>query len=457
MLTSKRDIDMLSGPLTKNIIIYTIPIVLSGILQLLFNAADLVIVGRFCGSNSVAAVGATGSLITLIVNFFMGLSIGAGVTIAQAYGARNDREVRDAVHTAIPTAILAGALITLIGIFFSEPLLRLMGNPDDVIGKSTVYMQCYFAGSIGSLVYNFGAVILRAAGDTKSPLTFLTVAGVANVLLNIVFVVGFDMDVAGVGLATAVSQFLSAILVLIRLMNRHDSCHLNWSKLKIHPKSLSKMLQIGLPSGIQSSIFAISNVIIQSSINSFGSVVMSGVAAGGNIEGFLYTTQNAFSHTTMNFVGQNIGAKQYKRALKVVGCCLILCASISLLIGVCFLLFSHQLLSIYISDSAEAISYGMQRMSVITCTYFLCGLMEITTGALRGMGRSMIPMIVSIIGVCGIRIAWIYTIFQLPQFHTIPWLFVSYPLSWIPVLVVQGIMMLIVFKKMKRDPSEQPL
>lgn len=441
---------MLNGPLTRNIIAYTVPIILTGILQLLFNAADLVVVGRFCGSNSVAAVGATGSLINLIVNFFMGLSVGAGVTIAHALGAHHERDASDAVHTAIPTAAICGIIIMLIGIFGSEPLLKLMGNPDDVIGKSTIYMQLYFCGSIGSLLYNFGAAILRAAGDTKSPLIFLTFAGVINVLFNIMFVVAFDMDVAGVALATAISQIISAVLVLIKLSRRDDCCRLELKKLKISWRPLGKILRIGIPSGIQSSLFSISNVIIQSSINSFGSVVMSGCAAAANIEGFVYTAQNSFSQTAVNFVGQNVGARKYDRVMKIFWRCILLCAALSLTLGGLTFAFSKQLLSIYITDSAEAIGYGVIRMAIFGFTYFLAGLMDITTGTLRGMGKSVLPMIVSILGVCVFRIAWIYTIFQVPRFHTLEWLFISYPISWIIVLLTQGTLTIIVYKKLKK-------
>ena len=450
MVSAKKDIDMLNGPLTKSIIAYTVPIILTGVLQLLFNAADLVIVGRYCGSNSVAAVGATGSLINLIVNFFMGLSVGAGVTIAHALGAHHERDASEAVHTAVPTGAICGIIIMIIGIFCSEPLLRLMGNPDDVIAKSTIYMQLYFCGSIGSLLYNFGAAILRAAGDTKSPLIYLTIAGVVNVIFNVFFVVAFDMDVAGVALATAISHIISATLVIIKLMRRDDCCKLQIKKIKISMRPLCKMLRIGVPSGIQSSLFSISNVIIQSSINSFGSVVMSGSAAAGNIEGFVYTAQNSFSQTAVNFVGQNVGARKYDRVMKIFWRCMLLCTMTSLVLGGLSFVFSEQLLSIYITDSAEAIGYGVIRMTIFGFTYFLAGLMDITTGTLRGMGKSVLPMIVSILGVCCFRVVWIYTIFMLPQFHTLEWLFISYPISWIIVLIAQGTLTIIEYKKLKK-------
>ncbi len=453
MLATKKDVDMLNGPLTKSIIAYTIPIVFTGILQLLFNAADLVVVGRYCGSNSVAAVGATSSLINLIVNFFMGLSVGAGVTIAHALGAHHEKDVSEAVHTSIPTAVICGIIIMIIGVFGARPLLELMGNPDDVIAKSTIYMQLYFCGSIGSLVYNFGAAILRAVGDTKSPLAYLTFSGVINVLFNVMFVVGFDMDVAGVALATAISQTISAVLVVIKLSRRDDCCKLQFKKLKMSMRPLSKILKIGVPSGIQSSLFAISNVIIQSSINSFGSVVMSGNAAAGNIESFVYTAQSSFSQTSVNFIGQNVGARKYDRVMKIFLRCMLLCSALSITLGGLTFIFSKQLLSIYITDSAEAIGYGVIRMTIFGFTYFLAGIMDVSTGALRGMGKSVLPMIVSILGVCVFRIVWIYTIFTIPQFHTLEWLFLSYPISWSIVFIAQFTLTLTVYKKLKKGFS----
>lgn len=439
---------MVHGPLTKNIIIYTIPVILTGVLQLLFNAADLVIVGQFSDETSIAAVGATGSIIGLIVNSFMGLSVGAGVTIAHAIGAGNERDARATVHTAIPVAAIGGAVIMAIGIPLSRPLLVLMQNPPDVIGKSTTYMQIYFCGIIGSLLYNFGASILRAVGDTKSPLIFLTIAGFVNVGLNILFVVTFNMDVAGVALATAISQALSAVLVLIELSRRTDCCRFELKRMRIEKRPLMKMLRIGIPSGIQSSLFSISNVIIQSSINSFGSTVMAGHSAAANIEGFLYTAQNAFYQTSVNFVSQNVGAKNYKRVRQIALRCLLFAGLTGLTIGMLSITFSEQLLGIYISNNPEAIGYGMLRMSILSATYFLCGLMDVSTGLLRGCGKSFMPMIVSIMGVCVLRVGWVMTIFKIPEFHTLECLYTSYPISWALTAAVQLLLFVIVFKKM---------
>lgn len=429
--------DMCEGPLFGKIVRYTIPIILTGILQLLFNAADLIVVGRFCGSVSVAAVGATGSIINLIINLFIGLSVGAGVTVAHGLGAGRDEEVHRTVHTAIPTAFLSGIILTVVGILGAEYFLTLMGTPDDVIDLSTLYMKIYFCGILSSMLYNFGAAILRAAGDTKSPLYYLTIAGVLNVVLNVFFVLVFHMDVAGVALATAISQTLSAFLVLLALTRREDACRLYLSKLCIHKKQLLQIIRIGLPAGIQSSLFSISNVIIQSSVNSFGSVVMSGNAAAGNIEGFVYIAMNSFQQTALNFTGQNFGAKQYKRIHRIMGICLICVGFVGLLTGALAYGFARPLLSIYITDSAEAIGYGILRMTYVCLPYFLCGIMDVMTGVIRGMGSSVATMVISILGVCGFRISWIYTVFQIPEFHTLTSLYVSYPISWLATFVVQ--------------------
>ena len=443
----KHSQSMLNGPLLPSIVRYTIPIILTGVLQLLFNAADLVIVGRFCGSVSVAAVGATGSLTNLIVNLFIGMSVGAGVTVAHAIGGRHHEAVHRTVHTALPTALLSGCFLTVVGIFCSEPMLRMMDTPDTVLPLSATYMKIYFAGITFTMVYNFCASILRAAGDTRSPLIFLSIAGIINVGLNVVFVTRLHMNVAGVALATVISQAISAVLVVLVLMRRKDECRLQLKKMRIYKPQLMKILRIGLPAGVQSSLFSISNVLIQSSVNTFGDVFMSGNAAAGNIEGFLYTTLNAFSQTTVNFVGQNVGARQYDRVKKIVGICLASVAATGIVLGTAIYLFSHQLLGIYITDSAEAIGYGVLRMGFLCLPYFICGMMEVSTGALRGLGTSLLPMAVSVLGVCGVRIMWLLTIFQIPAFHTPQCLYLSYPLTWIVTFAVQMLAYRKVYRK----------
>lgn len=441
---------MIEGPLLPNIITYTIPIILTSVLQLLFNAADLVVVGRFCGSVSVAAVGATGSLTALIVNLFLGISIGAGVSTAHAIGAREETALHRTVHTALPAALVSGLVLTVFGVTFADYFLRLMDTPESILPLSTNYMRIYFSGMTFNMVYNFCASILRAAGDTKGPLFFLTLAGVINVLLNLFFVLVMHMNVAGVALATTISQGVSAILVVIALMRRTDGCRLSLRKMRFYKPQLLKIIRIGLPAGIQGSMFSISNVLIQSSINSFGEIVMSGNAAAGNIENFVYVAMNAFSQTTVNFVGQNVGAHRYDRARRTLFLCLGCATVVGLSVSMLAYAFAPQLLSIYITDSAEAISYGVLRMSIICFTYCLCGLMDTTTGALRGMGASSVPMIISILGVCGIRIGWICTIFQLPQFHTPWWLYISYPVSWIITFVAQLIAFILVFRQRRQ-------
>ena len=442
---------MLQGPLLGSIISYTVPIILTSILQLLFNAADLVVVGRFCGSISVAAVGATGSITALIVNLFIGLSVGAGVTVAHGVGSREDEVVHRTVHTAIPMALVSGAVLTVLGILLSEKLLTMMGTPENVLKLSTVYMQIYFAGITFTMIYNFAASILRAVGDTRSPLVFLTIAGVINVLLNLIFVTVLHMNVAGVALATAISQAFSAIAMVIVLMKRTDAAKLNLRKLRFYGEQMKKMIRIGLPAGIQSSLFSISNVMIQSSVNSFGDILMSGNAASQNIEGFLYVTMNSFHQTAVNFIGQNVGAKQYGRVKKIVWICLGCVLVTGFAMGTLICGFGEQLLSIYITDSAEAVAWGLVRMGIIARFYFLCGVMDVSTGALRGLGASVSPMVISVLGVCGIRIGWIATIFQIPRFHTPQCLYSSYIFSWTLTFLIQMYAFMKIYKKQTRN------
>lgn len=436
---------MLEGPLFPSIVAYTIPIILTSLLQLLFNAADLVIVGRFCGSISLAAVGATGSITMLIVNLFIGLSVGAGVTVAHALGSREDEDVHRTVHTAMPTALVGGIVLTIVGISLSESLLKMMDTPENILPLSAIYMKIYFGGMTFNMVYNFCASILRAAGDTKSPLIYLTIAGVVNVVLNVIFVTQFHMNVAGVALATALSQGVSAVLVALALMRREDACRLELKKMRFYKIPLLKIIRIGLPAGIQGSLFSISNVMIQSSVNSFGDIFMSGNAASGNVEGFVYVALNAFHQTAVNFIGQNAGAKQYKRVFKTLWICLGCVIVVGLSLGGLAYAFGPQLLSIYITDSPEAISYGMIRMGFIALPYFLCGLMDVSTGALRGMGASLSPMIISVLGVCGLRIGWLATIFQANP--TPQCLYLSYPISWTITFLCQMFAFLLIYKK----------
>ena len=432
--------NMLEGPLLGGVIAYTIPVMLSGILQLLFNAADLMIVGKFCGSVSVGAVGATGSLTALIVNLFVGLSVGAGVAVAHGIGSRDELQVREAVHTAVPLALIGGAILTVAGVTLSEPLLILMGTPENTLPLSVVYMEIYFLGITFTVVYNFCAAILRAAGDTRSPLIFLTLSGVINVVLNVFFVTVFHMNVAGVALATIISQGIAATLSTVALMRRKDACQLQLRRMRIHKRVLKKIVRIGLPAGIQSSLFAISNVMIQSSVNSFGDIFVSGNAAAGNLEGFLYVALNSFHQTTVNYVGQNVGARQYRRANNTVWLCQGCVIVTGIAIGMFLNVFGETLLGFYISDSAEAIACGLTRFRYVAIPYFIFGLLEVSTGALRGYGRSLGPMLVSVLGICGIRLLWVFAVFPIPAFHSPKWLYLSYPISWIITLTVQMIL-----------------
>ena len=446
----RKNMPMLEGNLFSGIVNFTVPIILTSLLQLLFNAADLVVVGQFCGSMSVAAVGATGALTNLMVNFFIGLSIGTGVAVAHGIGSREDREVHCIVHTALPLSLVSGLVLTVLGVAFSRTFLHWMGTPDTVLPLSAVYMEIYFGGVTFAMIYNFSAAILRAAGDTKSPLLFLFIAGVVNVVLNVFFVLVCQMNVAGVALATTISQAISAVLVTMALMRRNDACKLDLKKLHFYKPQLRKMIRIGLPAGIQSSLFSISNVLIQSSINSFGDVLMSGNAAASNIEGFVYVCLNAFHQTAVNFIGQNAGARQHKRVYRILWICLACVTVVGIVTGSLAYVLGPKLLAIYITDSPEAIAYGLTRMAFICLPYFLCGLMDVSTGALRGIGASLTPMLISVLGVCGFRVLWIYTIFQMPAYHTPQCLYISYAVSWILTFLCQMAAFIVFFRREER-------
>lgn len=418
---------MCNGPLLGKILLFAIPLMLSGILQLLFNAADIIVVGRFVGHQALAAVGSTSSLINLLVNVFIGLSVGTNVLVANYYGAKKDAQVSETVHTSVLTSLICGAILILAGLLLAGPLLTLMGTPDDVLDQATLYMRIYFAGMPVIMLYNFGSAILRAIGDTQRPLYFLLLAGVINVLLNLLFVTQFGMGVAGVALATVLSQLVSAGLIVYTLLKSEGCFRLELHRLKIHPDRLRQMIRIGLPAGMQGAIFSISNVLIQSSINSFGSVAMAGSTAAANIEGFVYTSMNALHQTALSFTSQNYGAGKLKRINKILMLCLACVSVVGLLMGNLAYLFGTQLLGIYSSDP-EVISYGLIRMAYICIPYFLCGVMDVMVGSLRGLGYSIMPMLVSLTGACGFRILWIFTVFKWSR--SLETLFLSYAISW---------------------------
>lgn len=446
----KKKIDMLSGPLAWPLITYAVPIMLTSVLQLLFNAADLVVVGAYCGSFSVAAVGATGAITNLIVNLFIGLSVGTGVAVAHGIGSREWDQVRNTVHTAVPMALVSGLFLTVLGVGLSRRILRAMGTPEEVLGLAATYMEIYFLGITAHMLYNFCASMVRAAGDTKSPLVILTAAGVVNVGLNILFVRYLGRNVDGVALATVLSETGAAIAIVILMVRRTDSCRLELRKLRFHKEPLKKMLRIGIPAGIQSCMFSLSNVLLQSAVNSFGAVAVSGNAAVANLEGFMYVIENSFHQTAVNFVGQNCGALQFRRVKKVTGLCMLYAAVAGILFGGLMCLFGPQLLSLYITDSPEAIAIGVARMMITVAPYFLYGLQDVITGVLRGIGASFVSMILTVLGICGIRVLWIYTVFQIPRFHSQTVLYVSYPLSWIVTLIIQLTAFAVIFRRMQR-------
>ena len=443
------EMDMCHGPLLGKILIFSIPLVLSGILQLLFNAADIVVVGRYAGSNALASVGATSALINLLINVFIGLSIGSNVLVARYYGAKNIQATQETLHTSILLSLLSGLALAFIGFFLSNPLLILMGTPNDVLPLATLYMKIYFLGMPATMVYNFGSAILRAIGDTKRPLYFLSCAGIVNVALNLFFVIVFNMSVAGVALATVIAQCISALLIIRTLMKQEGPCHLNLHKLRLSKRKVIEIIQVGLPAGVQGAIFSISNVLIQSSINEFGALAMAGSTASANIEGFIYIAMNSIYQTALSFTSQNYGAKQYDRIRKILRICLGIVVVVGLSMGLIALLFCHQLLGIYSSD-AEVITFGIKRLSIICSTYFLCGMMDVMVGSLRGLGYSMLPMIVSLIGACGLRIVWIFTIFQMH--HTLSTLYISYPITWIITFCAHLVCYLLI-QKGKIHPS----
>ena len=447
MKKNKYEIDMCNGTIMDKLISFSIPLMLSGILQLMFNAVDIVVVGRFSGSQALAAVGSTTALINVFTNLFIGISLGANVLAARYYATGKTKEMSETVHTAIALALVSGVAMAVIGVVFARGALEIMGTPDDVIAKSTLYMQIYFCGMPFFMMYNYGAAILRAVGDTKRPLIFLIVSGVINAVLNLFLVIVFHLDVAGVGIATVISQLVSCILVLRCLHHTESSYQLHLAKLRIRSVYLKQIFEVGVPAGIQSTVINISNAMLQSSVNSFGSIAMAGYTASNNIFGFLYVSVNSFTQACMSFTSQNYGVKKLKRMDRVLIDCMILSVVVTLILGSSVYVFGPELLHIY-SDQADVIQYGMEIFSYTTVTYFLCGLMDLFPGALRGMGYSTVPMILSIIGTVGVRIIWIYGLF--PSHRSLTFLFLSYPVSWIATIIMQVICFWFVRKKIHR-------
>ena len=445
---NKYEIDMCNGTIMDKLITFAIPLMLSSVLQLMFNAVDIIVVGRFSGSQALAAVGSTTALINVFVNLFIGISLGANVLAARFYALEMKKEMSETVHTSITFALISGLVVAVLGVALARFALEIMATPDDVINKSVLYMRIYFCGMPFFMLYNYGAAVLRAVGDTKRPLLFLVISGVTNAVLNLFLVIVFHLDVAGVGIATVISQCISCILVLRCLHHTESSYQLRFSKLCFKTKYLRQIFAVGVPAGIQSTVINLSNAMLQSSVNSFGSIAMAGYTAANNIIGFLYVSVNSVTQACMSFTSQNFGVKKWKRMDKVLIDCIILSVSVALILGSSAYLLGPKLLHIY-SKQEDVIACGMEIMAYTTITYFLCGLMDLFPGALRGMGHSTVPMILSIIGTVGMRIIWIYLLF--PEHRSLTFLFLSYPVSWIATILMQVVCFWFVRKKIHRE------
>lgn len=442
--TSKYEIDMCNGSILDKLVSFSIPLMLSGILQLLFNAVDIIVVGQFTGNEALAAVGSTTALINVFVNLFIGISLGTSVLAARFYATGQEKEMSETVHTSITLALISGIAMGIIGVIAAKGALELMDTPNNVLNLSTLYMRIYFMGMPFFMLYNYGAAILRAVGDTKRPLLFLIISGATNVVLNLLLVIQFHLGVAGVAIATVISQCISCILVLRCLYLSDGSYQLRFNKLGMKTRYVKQIFQIGIPAGIQSTIINFSNVLLQSSVNSFGSVAMAGYTAANNILGFLYVSVNSITQACMSFTSQNYGVRKFKRMDKVLLECLGLTVIVALVLGGGSYLFGAELMHIY-TKSTKVIECGVDIMLYTTVTYFLCGIMDLLPGALRGMGHSTVPMILSVIGTVGTRIVWIYVIF--PCHRSLDFLFISYPVSWLLTIVMQVICFYFVRKK----------
>ena len=439
---------MCNGTIMDKLISFSLPLMVSGILQLMFNAVDIIVVGRFSGSQALAAVGSTTALINVFINLFMGISLGANVLAARYYAAGRDREMSETVHTSIMLALISGVVMAFVGVFFAKGALELMDTPADVIDQSALYMRIYFMGMPFFMLYNYGAAILRAVGDTKRPLYFLIVSGVINAGLNMFLVIVFSLGVAGVAIATVVSQAISCVLVLRCLYKSEGSYQLRFSKLCLKKDYIIPIFQVGIPAGIQSTVINLSNALLQSSVNSFGSIAMAGYTAANNIFGFLYVSVNSVTQSCMSFTSQNYGVRKTKRMDKVLLDCIILSFTFSFTLGCGAYFFGNELLRLYTSDP-DVIQCGIEILAYTTVPYFCCGIMDLIPGALRGMGHSGVPMILSIIGTVGTRIVWIFGLF--PHNRSLSFLFISYPVSWILTILMQVICFYFVRRKVHRN------
>lgn len=445
-MKKKYEMDMCSGSVLQKMLLFALPLMCSGVLQLLFNAADIIVVGRYAGDNSLAAVGANTALINLFTNLFIGLSVGANVIAAREFGAKKDTELQKTVHTSMLLGLYSGILLAVLGICLTGRILVLMQTPGEILGLASLYLKIFFLGMPASMVYNFGSALLRSVGDTRRPLYYLLTAGVINVILNLIFVISLQMDVAGVALATIISQYISAVLVVRCLMLEKSAIQLKMSALRFDFKKFRSILQIGLPAGFQGIVFSLSNVVIQSSVNLFGEIVVAGNSAASNLEGFVYIAMNSFYQAALSFTSQNYGAGKRDRIRRILFCaegCVIVTG---LSLGWLSYLFGESLLRIY-SSNVQVIEAGMVRMAIIMTTYALCGMMDVMVGMLRGLGYSFMPMVVSLIGACGLRLVWIATVFRIPSFHTVSTVYLSYPITWIITFLVHVICYYIVARK----------
>ena len=427
MASRKRDLDMCSGPLFKKILIFSLPIMAMNILQLMFNTTDMIVVGRFSGSKALAAVGATSSLINLIVNLFMGLSVGTSVVVAQDCGANKPKDVSRSVHTSIAISIIGGLIVMVLGLVLCKPLLVMMGTPKDILGLSVLYMRIYFIGMPATMIYNFAAAILRAVGDSRRPMYYLFISGALHVILNLFFVIVLHMSVGGVACATVISEYLSVLLIMLCLSRSDGAIRFTPGQIGIDVVKLKAILKIGLPAGLQGLLFSISNVLIQSAVNSFGSTMVAASSASGNVESYVGTTMNAYYNAAIAFTGQNMGAKKYDRIDTIAKICTILIFSTWILMGGMILIFGRFLLGIYTPDP-EVIRLGMMRMSIMMAGNFACGMMNVYPGLTRGMGYSILPMLCTLVGACLMRIVWLATLFT--WFPTEVMLFACYPVTW---------------------------
>lgn len=463
MSSSSRAQDLTSGALLPQVLKFSLPMAATGVLQLLFNAADTIVVGKFAGSNALAAVGATGSLISLLVGAFLGVSVGVNILIARYLGSKDTEHVSRAVHSAAALSIILGVLVFLVGFLFSRPMLRQMSTPEEILPLSDLYLRIYFIGVPANLMYNFGAAVLRAFGDTRRPMMFLFVSGIINVILNLVTVIFFHMGVAGVAIATSVSQYVSLILVVRCLVRLEGCARLELKKIRLYPDEALRMIQIGLPAGLQSVIFSISNVMIQSSVNSFGAAAIAGHTASANISGFTYQAMNSVYHAAMTFTSQALGAGKLARTKKVYSACAFTVLLIGIPMCAADVIFGPQLLTIYINTAdpayAEIIRCGMIRTWYLSLPYFTCGFMEVACGMVRGLGKAWLPMIVATIGSCALRLVWIWTIFA--RFRTLESLYISYPISWILTAGAHIVCFLIAYRqldqRMKARAAGNPL